>query len=273
MPFLAPQEQKRHIPQNHTIVRLGRVVAFGRIWDSMKTNSKRTLISTILVAVSMTALPALAQSYTVSFMSGGSWNTVYAQGFSTALGANPAQSLADGTPVDLTQFQFFKSGNSDSAANFQLAIFNTMYPNLTGLTTSSSSLVGLSANTIASTASLNTGDAITFTFNNLPLSYNSDYSAVFVNVSGTSITPVLVSALTANYALQGDGNYHPTANYGTESQYQYTTSDFISGGYFSAFSYAADANFSATLVAVPEPGTFGLLFAGMFLLLGLHRRR
>ncbi len=240
----------------------------------MKTNSKITLILTVLAAIGMATLPVRAQSsYNVAFSSGGSWNTVYAQGFSTSLGANPAQSLANGAEVDLTQFQFFKSGSADSASNIQLAIFNTMYPNLTGLTTSSSSLVGLSANTIASTASLNTGDAITFTFNNLPLSYGSDYSAVFVNISGTAITPVLVSALTANYALQGDGFYHPTANYGTESEYQYTTSNFINNGYFSAFSYAGDANFSATLVTVPEPGTCGLVGAGMVLLLGLRRRR
>jgi hypothetical protein len=239
----------------------------------MKNYSKKTLTFAMAASILAAALPVLAQNYAVSYTAGGHWSTVYAQGFSTALGANPAQSLADGTEVDLTQFQFFKSGNADSASNIQLAILNNIFVNLTGLTTSSPSLVGLSANTIASTASLNTGDAITFTFNNLPLSYNSDYAAVFVNVNGTSITPVLVSALTANYALQSDNNYHPTVNYGTETQYQYATSDYISGGYFSTYGYAGDANFSASLVAVPEPGTCGLLCAGMFLLFGLRQRR
>jgi hypothetical protein len=240
----------------------------------MKNNSKvNLLVAAIIAVLALAVLPAKAQNYTVSFTSGGSWNTVYGQGFSTSLGATPAQSLANGSEVDLTQFQFFKSGNSDSAANFQLAIFNTLYPNLSGLTTSSPSLIGLSANTIASTAALNTGDAITFTFNNLPLSYGSDYGAIFVNVNGTSITPVLVSALTANYALQPDNNYHPTANYGTESQYQYATTDFINGSYFSAFNYAGDANFSASLTAVPEPATGAMLGLGTLLLLAVRRCR
>jgi hypothetical protein len=76
---------------------------------------------------------------------------------------------------------------------------------------------------------------------------------------------VLVSALTANYSMPGDGNFHPTANYGTEDQFQYTTSNFIStnqfGQFFNAFSYAdafsyaGDATFTAMLSTVPEPAT------------------
>jgi hypothetical protein len=223
----------------------------------------------------LSTLPVGAQSYSVSYTSGGNWNTVYAQGFSTFLGASPDPGLTTGATVDLTGFQFFKSGNSDSAANIQLAIFNTMYPNLTGLTTGSSALVGLSANTIASTAPFNTGDAMTFNFNNLALSYGSDYSAYFVNV-GTdgSITPVLVSALTANYSLESDNNYHPVPNYGTDSQFQYTTGNFISGGFLSAFSYAGDANFNAMLtVPTPEPGTWALMGLGLGTLLGAKRIR
>lgn len=214
-------------------------------------------------------------SYTVSYTDGGSWNTIYAQGFSTSLGATSAPGLANGDTVSLQQFQFFKSGNFDSAANIQLAIFNTMYPDTTGLTTGDSSFVGLSANTIASTASLNTGDAITFTFNDIHLSFGSDYSAMFVNVSGNTLTPVLVSALTANYADVGGGDFHPVSNYGTESQFQYTTSDFINdSGFFNAFDYAGDANFVATLSAVPEPGTTALLsLGGMILICRFHRRK
>jgi hypothetical protein len=218
----------------------------------------------ITVAIASAALTASAQNYTVSYTDGGSWNTVYAQGFSTSLGATPNPGLANGGPVTLSGFQFYKSGNADSAANFQLAIFNTMYPNTVGLSTASGSFVGLSANTIASTAALSLGAAISFNFNNLALTYGNDYSAMFVNVGGGgSLTPVLVSALTANYVDVGGGSFHPASNYGTESQFQYTTANFIQGnGFFSAFSFAGDANFQASLVAVPEPGTTVLMGLG-----------
>jgi hypothetical protein len=230
----------------------------------MKTVSS---VLSVLATLALAIVPAGAQSsFSVSYTSGGSWSTVYAQGFSTALGATPAPGVNNGATVDLTQFQFFKSGNADSASNIQLAIFNTLYPNLTGLTTGSASFVGLSANTIASTASLSTGAPITFTFNNLPLTYGNDYSAYFVNVSGSSLTPVLVSALTANYVNTGvdtgSGVFHPTPNYGTDSQFQYATGNFINGSFLSAFSYAGDANFNASLITVPEPSTCALLGLG-----------
>src|SRR6185295_15010006 len=96
------------------------------------------------LAMAWTALSTQAQTpYNVSYTAGGSWNTVYAQGFSTSLGATPLPGAANGDAVLLSQFQFFKSGVADSAANIQLAIFNTMYPNLTGINTGSSSFVGL----------------------------------------------------------------------------------------------------------------------------------
>ncbi|MGA2247629.1 MAG: PEP-CTERM sorting domain-containing protein [Verrucomicrobiota bacterium] len=217
----------------------------------------------ILAVLAGCTLSAQAQSYAISYTDGGTWSTVYAQGFSTSLGATPAPGVADGTAVDLTQFQFFKSGDADSAANIQLAIFNTMYPDTTGLTTGSSSFVGLSDNTIASTGPIATGSPIIFTFGDLQLSYGNDYSAYFVNVgAGGTLTPVLVSALTANYVLESDGNYHPASNYGTESQYQYTTGNYISGGYLNAFSYAGDADFSVSITAVPEPTAGALLGLG-----------
>lgn len=221
--------------------------------------------------VSATALLAAsavvnAGSYTVAYTDGGSWNTVYAQGFNTQLGASPNPGANVGDTVTLSQFQFYKSGNADTASNIQLAIFNTMYPNTATMSTNpSSGFVGLSTNTIASTASIATGDPIAFTFDNLPLTYGSDYSAIFVNNSGGTLTPVLVSALTANYAQQSDNNFHPVTNYGTETQYQYTTTDFINGGYFSAFSYAGDADFSASLATAPEPAALGILGAACVL--------
>ena len=230
-------------------------------------------VNSIIAALALALLPAKAQTpYTVSYTDGGTWNTVYAQGFSTSLGASPVPGASVGDTVDLTQFQFYKSGTADSAANIQLAIFNTLYPNLTGITTSSPNFVGLSANTIASTAPIATGSPITFTFNNLALTYGNDYAAYCVNVSGTSLTPVLVSALTANYVDLGGGDYHPASNYGTESQYQYATGNYISGGYLSAFSYAGDADFTASLTTIPEPATLALLGSGV-ILLALQRRR
>ena len=192
-----------------------------------------------------------ASPYTVAYTDGGSWNQVYAQGFSTSLGATPDPGAG---PVYLNQFEFFKGGSADSGTNIQLAIFNTMYPNLTGLTTASSSFVGLSTNTIATTSTIALGAPIAFNFNSLPLTYGSDYSAVYVNVgAGGAITPVLAPSLTANYAVQSDSNFHPVTNYGTESQFQYTTTNFINNGFFSAFSYAGDANFSASLSTTPTP--------------------
>ncbi len=185
----------------------------------------------------------------------------------------PIPGATAGDPVTLSQFQFYKAGgNPDGASNIQLAIFNTMYPNTAAMSTDpSTGFVGLSSNTIASTASISTGDPIAFTFNNLPLTYGTDYSAIFVNDSGGTLTPVLVSALTANYVLESDNNYHPQTNYGTETQYQYTTTNFISGGYFSAFSYAGDADFSASLATAPEPASLGMIAAAGCLL--ARRRR
>lgn len=213
-----------------------------------------------------------ATAYSVSYTDGGSWSTVYAQGFNTSLGASPDPGANAGDPVMLSEFDFYKSGDSDSASNIQLAIFNTMYPNTADMTTDpSTGFVGLSTNTIASTASISTGAPIAFTFANLPLTYGTDYSAIFVNNSGGTLTPVLVSALTANYVLESDNNYHPQTNYGTESQYQYTTTNYISGGYFSAFAYAGDADFTADLATVPEPASLGIIAAAGCLM--TRRRR
>jgi hypothetical protein len=210
---------------------------------------------------------ANAAPYTVAYTDGSHWNTVYVQGFSTALGANPNLGLANGAPVSLTQFQFFKSGNADAASNIQLAILNNIFPNnptVTNLTTSSAPVVGISTNTVSSTAALATGSPITFSFNNLPLVYGNDYAAMFVTVgAGGALTPVLVSALDANYVDIGGGSFHPATNYGSENQFQYATSNFINGGFFSTFSFAGDANFSATFEAVPEPSALMLLMGGI----------
>jgi len=236
-----------------------------------------------LVGLALAAIgsAAAAAPYTVSYLDGGNWQTLYAQGFSSSLGATPNPGLSAGNPVYLTKFEFFKSGSADSASNIRLAIINSMFPSsptVTTMTSTSPTVVGLSTNTIASTAGIATGDPIAFTFNNLPLSYGSDYAAVFVNVgtdvgNGAPLTPVRVSALAANYTDVGGGDFHPTTNYGTESQFNYATSNFISAGFFNTFSYAGDANFRATIEAVPEPASVLLAVIGLGLVtIGVGRR-
>ena len=148
----------------------------------------------------------------------------------------------------MSQFQFFKSGDTDTASNIQLAILNNIFPSnptVNNLTTSSAPVVGLSNNTIASTAPIATGSPITFTFNNLPLVYGNDYAAMFVNVGTRGGQAAIgIGALDANYVDIGGGSFHPATNYGTEDQFSYATSNFINGsGFFNTFSFAGDADF------------------------------
>jgi hypothetical protein len=242
---------------------------------------RRGLTATTASILGIMAIASLATAapYTVAYTDGSHWNTVYVQGFNTSLGANPNPAPSNGAPVYLTQFQFFKSGNPDSAANIQLAILNNLFPGsptVNNLTTSSAPVVGISSNTISSTASIATGSPISFTFNNLPLVYGTDYAAMFVNVgAGGALTPVLVSALDANYVDIGGGNFHPATNYGTESQFNYATSNFINNGFFTTFSFAGDADFSATINTVPEPASWGMLMFGGIagLAFGRYQRR
>lgn len=236
------------------------------------------LTSLAALAVLSVVSAARAGTYTVSYLDGGNWQTLFAQGFNTSLGATPPQGVPNGTPATLSKFEFFKSGTADSASNIRLAILNNLFVDLSGgLTTSSPAFVGLSTNTITSTVGIATGDPVAFDFANLPLAYGSDYAAVFVNVGpdaggGATLTPVRVSALAANYFDAGGGDFHPTTNYGSETQFIYATSNFINAGFFSTFSYAGDANFRATLNVVPEPG---MLWAWAIVggtVLVIHRR-
>jgi hypothetical protein len=233
----------------------------------------------LVFAVTLGAVQwASAATFNVSYLDGGSWNTVYAQGFSPSVSPNPAPGLSAGDAVFLEQFQFFKSGNADSASNIRLAILNNLFADLTGLSTSHGAFVGLSTNSVASTAPLATGEAITFDFAGLPLTYGNNYAAVFVNVgAGGELTPVRVSSLTANYSEQppGSGTFQPTTNYGAPDQFQYATSNFITtnqfGQFFNTFAFAGDANFNATLSTVPEPSTVTLGLASV-LAAGVARR-
>src|SRR3954454_8547575 len=239
-------------------------------------------IGYLALSLSVLGSVAGAATYTISKTDGGNWQTLYVQGFNSSLGATPNPGLSNGDPVYLSQFEFFKSGTADTAANIRLAILNDIFPSsptVTNMTSTSPTVVGLSTNTVLTTVPLATGDPIVFTFNNLPLSYGSDYAAVFVNVgvdtgSGATLTPVRVSALAANYSDVGGGDFHPTTNYGTESQFNYATSNFINAGFFSPFSYAGDANFRATIETVPEPATIALVGLGLAVLIigGRHNQ-
>jgi len=231
-------------------------------------------LAAVCLVLLATATMAVAAPFSVGCTAGGTWNTVYAQGFSPSVAPSPDPGLPAGNQVALNQFTFYKSGTADTAANIRLAIISPFFSNLTGFSTSSSYFLGLSNNTVLSTAPLATGDPITFNFSGLPLTYGNGFGAVFVNESGGSLTPIRVSALTANYADAGGGDFHPTANYGTESQFQYATSNFINGsGFFSTFNYAGDANFTASFDStVPEPASIGVL-AGTMILATMARRR
>ena len=199
---------------------------------------------------------AWGDPFMVSYTDGGSWSTVYAQGFSPSLAPNPNPSLGAGDTVYLDEFRFFKSGNTDSASNIRLLILSSYFTNLQGLNSSWSVVSGLSTNTVASTGGLATGDAIVFDFDNLPLTYGNNYAAVFVNVgTGGELTPVQVSALVTNYTEVTPGDWHPATNYGGESgsYWNYATSNFINtdafGSFFNTWSYGGDANFSGSLLA------------------------
>lgn len=197
-----------------------------------------------------------AAPFTASYSDGSTWNTIYAQGFNAFVNDGLSEPLNFGDPVPLSRFEFYKSGNTDSAANIRLAIITPFFANIQGLTTTSDAFVGLSSNTITNTANLNTGDAMRFDFDDLPLVFGDYYGAVFVNVDELgNVTPVLVSALTADYVETSPGSetYVPESNYdfdpGNPTDYNTSVSNFITenefGHFFFGFDGAGDANFTA----------------------------
>ena len=237
---------------------------------------KRWLPLLILLLLAIDPV-AHAQVFTNSYLDGSSWNSIYAQGFSPSLAPVPNPGLAAGATVNLTSFEFYKSGNADNLSNIQLAIINNLFADVAGLSTSHPAFVGLSANTIPGTALIPTGAPIAFVFNNLSLTYGNNYGAVYVNVgAGGALTPVLVPSLVADYVDIGGGSFHPETNYGAENQFQYAVSNFQTtnqfGTFFNTFSFAGDANFLATF-AIPEPAAASLVLSGVAVALWRRRRR
>jgi len=209
----------------------------------------------------------VAVPFTTSYTDGGSWNSLYGQGFSPFETPNPDPGLTPDAVVPLDRFQFFKSGNVDSAMNFRLAIVSNFFLNLQNFTTSSPELVGLSTNTIASTASIPTGSPITFNFDDLPLTYGNDYAAIFVTEGAEgALSPVLVATLIADYVETppGSGTYRPESDYGDpDLDYFKSASNFINTNEFGSFLAAfnaphADANFIASFDLPPAsiPGDY-----------------
>jgi hypothetical protein len=206
----------------------------------MQTANLRSIAAMLGLAAWLAASPARAVTFTNSYTDGGTWRTVYAQGFKASVSPIPDPGLALTDTVHLDRFQFFKSGTPDSAANIQLAIVNNIFLNLDTFTTSSPEFVGLSTNTIDSTASIAIGDPITFEFDHLPLTYgantqdelgNNNYAAVFVNNNGGTLTPVLVSTLGVDYTAANEIE----SDYGPPGDYYLSTSNFTNSDSFGTF--------------------------------------
>src|SRR5689334_12026255 len=206
----------------------------------MQSLGLRPIVAMVLLAAWLVASPARAITFTNSYTDGGTWRTIYAQGFKPSVSPNPDPALAPTDTVHLDRFQFFKSGTADTASNIQLAIVNNYFLNLATFTTTSPELVGLSTNTIASTASLATGDPITFNFNHLALTYgannqdelgNNNYAAIFVNNNAGTLTPVLVSTLGVDYIATNEIE----SDYGPPGDYYLSTSNYANTNSFGTF--------------------------------------
>ena len=199
-----------------------------------------------------------AGTFTTSYTDGGTWNTIFAQGFSPSLLASPDPGYSFEDTVRLNRFEFFKSGMDDEAEFIQLAILDNIFYNFfTPLTVNSPGLLGLSDNVLVDTFSVSTGDSISFDFDNVPLNFGGNYGAVFVQQDADGIlSPILVSALTANYeeTQPNSGIWVPITNYGAEDEFLFSTTNYISEeGFFRSFEFAGDANFIATFdIDIPQ---------------------
>ena len=226
-------------------------------------------------------IPAHAVSFSTQYTDGGTWESVFAQGFKASVTPTPDPAHAAADVVHLDRFQFFKSGattyNSGNdaqgnpvlvpippATNVQLAIVSNLFFNLTNFTTNTTTtpqFVGLSTNTIADMSTIATGAPIVFDFNDLPITYGANnpdnqgvntYGAVFVNNNGGVLTPVRVPTIVVNYLT---GQNEIQSDYGMPFEYQLSAVGFMHtdqyGTWFDAYNETAtgrhgDANFIAT---------------------------
>jgi hypothetical protein len=237
---------------------------------------------TALVVGAAAALPAWAVTFTSSYTDGGTWRTLFAQGFKPSVNPSPNPGLAIADVVHLDRFQFFKSGATEydtgggvmapipPALDVQLAIVNSIetgngangiFVNLQTLTTTSPYLIGLSTNTIADVSTIATGDPITFNFDHLELVYgedsseeliNNNYGAILVKKNpDNTLSPVRVPAIVVDYL---DGQNEIESDYGQPGNYFLSGSNFMHtndfGTYLDAFNATAtnrhgDGNFVA----------------------------
>lgn len=173
---------------------------------------------------------------------------IYGQGFSPSLNPSQAGHIA-ADQVGLDQISFFKDGNVDGQTDIKLVIVKDLFMDLSGLTTTTDGVVGLSNNMIT-TDGLAVDDEYSFSFDNLQLNYVDDYGAIFVNDDGLgNLTPIKVSALIADYeeTSPGSGMFVPTTNYGNESDAQFAASSVLNsvveGDFLSALDAGGDAKF------------------------------
>src|SRR5688572_16681622 len=106
----------------------------------------RRVLAALSISSATLSGAASAVPFTTLYTDGASWNSLYGQGFSPSETPSPDPGLAFDAIVPLDRFQFFKSGNVDTAANFRLAIVSNFFLNLDTFTTASPELVGLSTN-------------------------------------------------------------------------------------------------------------------------------
>jgi hypothetical protein len=243
----------------------------------------------VLLLLSTCSLSAFAISFTTQYTDGGTWDSIFAQGFKASVSPTPDPGHGINDVVHLDRFQFTKSGattynsgNDDmgnpvlvpipSATNVQLAIVNNLFFDLTTFTTSSSQLIGLSTNTIADVSTIPTGSPISFNFNDLPITYGKNdgdnlgvncYGAVLVNNNGGTLTPVRVPAIIVNYLA---GQNEIQSDYGLPYEYQLSAVGFMHtnsfGTYFDAYNETVtgghgDADFIASFdLPAGTPGDY-----------------
>jgi hypothetical protein len=245
-----------------------------------------TKIGTAAAAVGLLAWGASAA--TAAFVVGNvgtqNDNFIVGQGFSPSVQATPDPALSAGSTVFLTNFRFNKSlfanGGVLNQTATRLVVFNQVYPdfnggdNLTPITLADSAVVGISTNTIDTTP-LGDGDAISFDFNNLALTYGNNYSAYLVTVgAGDALTPARVSLKSPTYVetAPGSGVFQPNPNYGPTGSFNYVAlTPPGAAGFAGAFGGEGDANFQATF-EIPEPSCIALGAWGLMIAAGVRRR-